>query len=97
MKTISAKVTDSEFEKIANLAAKKNLTISKLIKKSIFEAKIEDDILVKGLIRELNRIGNNINQIARYVNIKKNIDLEVLKVLSVIEDELNLIKEGFLK
>lgn len=96
MKTISAKISDTEFEKIRELAAKKNLTISKLIKKSIFESKITNDTLLVSLIRELNRIGNNLNQIARYVNTKKTLDMEVLNLLSVIEDEIEQIRKGFL-
>lgn len=45
------------------------------------------------LIYELNKIGNNLNQIARNLNAKKNIDnIEILKILVSIEKEIKEIK-----
>ena len=43
---------------------------------------------LKGIKRELNRIGINLNQIARYVNTKKEIDIEVGEILGQLSEDL---------
>ncbi len=40
------------------------------------------------LLYQLNKIGNNLNQIARYANVKKELDTDVLISLSSIEKML---------
>jgi len=42
---------------------------------------------------EINRIGNNLNQIAKHCNIKKSVDKLVLKELVDIEKKLNELME----
>ena len=71
MKTVSAKVTFEDFDKIKKLANQNNITISSLIKQAIFSTEIADPKPLKNLNLEVARIGNNLNQIAKYVNIKK--------------------------
>ena len=44
--------------------------------------------LKKVVYTELGRIGNNINQIARYANIEKQLDENIMESLGRIEDEL---------
>ena len=72
-----------------------NFSRNDLIKKIIYQVsekkcpniKKEDKILK--LIYEINRIGNNINQIAKKVNFTKKMDREVLDELAEIKNTLN--------
>jgi len=72
-----------------------------LIKKILYDVsnkkcpqiKKEDKILK--LIYEINKIGNNINQIAKKANFTKKLDLEVLEELRQIKEKLdNLLLES---
>ncbi len=45
---------------------------------------------LKGIKKELNRIGINLNQIARYVNTKKEIDIEVGETLGQLSEDLTV-------
>ena len=45
---------------------------------------------LKEIKRELNRIGININQIARYVNTTKEIDIEVGEILGELSEDLTI-------
>lgn len=92
MRTVSAKLSDADFEKISMLAREQNLTISSLIKQAVFAAKIVDTKAVKKISQErnyfLNRIGNNLNQIAKKCNEKNQITLSTLHAIKEIEEEL---------
>jgi len=93
MRTISAKINDDFFKFVSELAKEKNITISELIKHSILNAKIESKKDKKILAYELNRIGNNLNQIAKKCNTKKAIDMATLLELQIIEEQLQEIIE----
>lgn len=82
--------TDEELEKIIAVQTNKlNLSTSEYIRQLIKADYIVKDTEViadfkvdlKQAIRELNAIGNNLNQLARYTNTQK-------KMLSVVEIEL---------
>ena len=72
-----------------------NFTRNDLIKKILYQVsekkcpqiKREDKILK--LIYEINKIGNNINQIAKKVNFTKKLDREVLEQLGEIKNKLD--------
>jgi hypothetical protein len=71
MKTVSAKVTEEEYNKIKSLADNNNISISALIKQALFSAEIADPQPLENLNIQVRKIGNNLNQIAKYVNTKK--------------------------
>jgi len=89
MRTISAKVSDEVYQIVDELATTKNISKSEVIKQAILNSKIEDTSLKKRKLFELNSIGNNLNQIARYCNTKKSVNLAVLEQLKIIEKKLN--------
>jgi len=76
-----------------------NFTRNDLIKKILYQVsekkcpsiKKEDKILK--LIYEINKIGNNINQIAKKVNFTKKLDRDVLEQLGEIKNILNKVIE----
>jgi predicted DNA-binding protein len=95
MKTISAKVSDEIYELVDELTKQKNITKSELIKQAILNSKItsgdrEKLQLKRELLYEINRIGNNINQIAKYCNTKKAIDrvavIELIEVKKLLQE-----------
>ena len=93
MRTISAKVSDEVFDFANKLAQSKNISISELIKQSLTSSKIEmGDVEKKAIHRErmyhLNRIGNNLNQIARKLNTNNVIDREILSAMVEIQKEI---------
>ncbi len=88
MRTISAKVDDELYETAKRVAEANGLTVSKMLKQAFTSATIKDTSSEQKLLQELNRIGNNLNQIARYVNTKKVLDRQVLASLARIESDL---------
>lgn len=84
----SIRFTPEEFELIELERAKTNLDFTNYAKKSIMKkkviTKVEEDFN-RALIYQINKIGNNINQIARDT---KNNKVEVLQELIKIEKHL---------
>ena len=80
--------TPDEFAKIEEQREKTNLDFTNYAKKAIMNkrviAKVEEDF-TRALIYELNKIGNNINQIAKGVKTDK---VQVLQELIKIEKHL---------
>ena len=88
----SIRFTPDEFEKVEIERAKTNLDFTNFCKSAILKkkviTKVEEDFN-RDLIYQINKIGNNINQIARAVN-QKDI-VAVLTVLAEIEKQLRLL------
>ncbi len=90
---ILLRVTKTEHDEIAEKAKKSGRTISALIRDVIKKTKaptlthIENE---RHLIREIARIGNNLNQLARIANtLKSDVDgFELLVALKSIESEV---------
>ena len=69
------------------------MTISNLIRQAIFRTKtwtVADKSLVKEQTRQIARIGNNLNQIARWANTYKSTAeaIEIIQALRLIEQAL---------
>ncbi len=103
-KTLVIRLTNSEYKRIKKLAELEGLTVSELIRKSVFinektsklnlfQRLLKKSETLKEFVRELNRIGVNLNQIARYCNSIKDVDEKVLNVLLAYFDELRSIKK----
>ncbi len=88
MKTISAKVDDELYNTAKRVAEANGLTVSKMLKQAFTSATIKDTSADRKILHELHRIGNNLNQIARYANTKKVLDRQVLASLARIEEDL---------
>ena len=88
LKELKDKIKESNYSNIATFL--RDLIFKKKIK--IF--KIKDYSIYKNLIAEINKIGNNINQIARYCNYYKEVDRNVLAELKKINEQLQeILKE----
>jgi len=88
---ITIRLTDEELNKIREKAKKKGLTISDLFRQSVLgksavrrKQKIDCNV-VKILAYEINKVGVNINQIAKGINTTGEIDIQVLESLLNIE------------
>lgn len=96
MRTISAKVSDIVHQEISDLSRKNNITISTLIKQSILNSEIidvkKDRKIDINKLKELNRIGNNLNQISKHFNSFKNSHsveyFELEKILKIIKKKV---------
>jgi len=78
--------SESEWKKIAEQISKSETTFTEFARSAILRKKIKLPI-EKELIYELNKIGNNLNQIAKAVN-AKNDKIQILTELVEIERAL---------
>ena len=96
--TLATKVSPEEAEKIKQIAEAKGLTISELIRRSVLGLPIPERMSPEKLVKknevfrkylgEVNKIGVNINQVARYCNQYREVDALVLECLVSIERRL---------
>lgn len=69
-RTIKARVTEDQYEKILKKAEKANIqNISDFVRQSIMNVTVTDTTPLIDLVREVNRIGNNINQATHVMHI----------------------------
>ena len=97
-KLFTMKVDIELLQKWHHFAKSKNMHLSNIIKKLMSGEEIPDTVLVKKqprrkysdvdpkLLRELNAIGNNLNQISRRVNSGEKLELQI--ELATIESQL---------
>lgn len=94
---IKVRLTPSEKEKLQNIITENNIkNISDFIRQIVLTGKFKTTQQAQNYERflyEVNKIGNNLNQIARLCNINKEVDIRVLEKLSKIEDMLDLLIE----
>lgn len=95
------KLSKDEWSIIFEKMEKTNLNFSEfarmsMINSQIFSKKEKRAIANKELIIELAKIGNNLNQVAKHLNIeKKGIDRVGLEMLSRIENHLKEIRAKY--
>jgi len=86
----SIRFTKKEFEKIDKELTKLDTTFAIYARASILQTKVKFTPKIKAdLIFEINKIGNNLNQIAKLANEKKAIDTNTLKTMFDIQKKLN--------
>ena len=73
---------------------KHNLTFSNYARAKILNQKIKSKI-TNDLIYEVSKIGNNLNQISKYVNTVKALDFSVLEKLIEIEKHLESLRNDY--
>lgn len=98
-KWIHIKCTDEERTKMKQKADAAGMPLSELIRRSLDKTNTwtaRDRNAVYALSKELARIGNNLNQVAKWANTEKGA-LEAIHIISAlqnIEEEIKGIKEG---
>ena len=94
---VFSRVSPQIRERLKQYASRNAITESEAIRFAIEklllaerEIECQEELVetLKGIKRELNRIGINLNQIARYVNTKKEIDIEVGETLGQLSEDL---------
>ena len=95
---IATKLTEEEARKVREIAEAKGITVSDFVRSRLLNLPIPDRISperlakkleeFRKLLYEVNKIGVNINQIARYCNKYREVDCEVLAQLIEIRREL---------
>ena len=79
--------SDDEFVRIETLMSEHNLTFAEFARGAILRKKIKTN-LTKDLLFEINRVGNNLNQIAKKVNSgsdRKNLLIELIQIRKELE------------
>jgi len=95
---ISTRLKWEEYENLKDIVKKLGMTTSEYLRYLIINKKqpkvniekiLENCDRLKQIAKEINAIGVNINQIAKYINKKREIDVRALEKLVRIEEELN--------
>jgi len=87
---VTIRLTQDEYDKLYQQAKALDITLSQLLRKKILGNRERLATKCdKELLYEINRIGNNLNQIAKHCNINKSVDKLVLKSLVEIERKIN--------
>jgi len=94
---ITFRLTPTEKNKLDNLITEyKVKNVSDFIRQVILTGKFKVPKVsqnFENLLYEINKIGNNINQIAKHCNINNSVDIKVLEQLAKIEEELSILLE----
>jgi hypothetical protein len=99
-KLLTVRTTPEQMSKWKAVAKQNNITLSELIISRLNNTEICNSIAKnesrKKLLYEIAKIGNNLNQIARSINIavKKDEQIQVLETLAEIEKDLNKLVEN---
>jgi FMN-dependent NADH-azoreductase len=88
MGRITIRLSDDFINKLKEEAQKNELTLSDMVRVKLTEKNKINKRNNQQLVYELNRIGLNLNQIAKHCNSKKIVDKLVLEELIVIEKQL---------
>lgn len=99
--TVSIRMNDDEYNHLNMLLKESGCTLQTYVLNAVLNGKIitkeelnhkkEKDIMFKDLIRQLNGIGNNINQMTRTANMIN--DLPSINVLLNITHQINDVKK----
>lgn len=90
-KKVSVRFTDTEYKELEAKANKDNITISEYIRRSSIKGYYSNKLKMNHtmeLLSSVNKIGINLNQIAKYINTNRSIDKIVLSYLIAIEKSL---------
>ena len=94
---ISFRLTPTEKDKLSDLVKEYQVkNISDFIRQVILTGKFKttkEQQNYERLLYEVNKIGNNINQIAKLCNIQGKVDIQVLEQLSKVEELLDILIE----
>ena len=85
---ISVRFSEDQKNNIELNAAMAGITVSSYIRNVVSGSKPPIHKFDKAMMVQISKIGNNLNQIARYVNLNKSIDQIVLKHIISIDNDL---------
>ena len=93
---LTLRISPTEKEQWSEKAALSGLTLSQLIRLSIERTQtwtVPNQTMIQEQTRQIARIGNNLNQIAKWANTYKSTAeaLEVIEALELIKDDLEQI------
>ena len=90
-KRVTIRFTPDEYNSLKEKATQFDMTLSDYVRTTLLSKreKVRPSKCDKSLVYEINRIGNNLNQIARHCNTTGTVDKLVLKELVEIEKKLN--------
>ncbi len=90
-KRVTIRFTQNEYNELKEKATQFDMTLSDYIRTTLLSKreKVRPSKCDKRLLYEINRIGNNLNQIAKHCNTIGTIDKFALKELVDIEKKLN--------
>lgn len=94
-KQINIRLRADEYLKVYSLMEKSDMGLSEYVRKCILKKEIVRIYKIKEFLEELNRIGNNLNQLTRKVNQGK--VKEMGDDLAQINCNLNVVFEKILK
>lgn len=93
MPTLGGYVSQEVYDKYDAIAKEKGISKSKLVGQAITTSKIVNTSEIENMelqkLREIQRIGANLNQITKYCNTHKSIDISTLQRLVEIERYLS--------
>jgi len=96
-KSIKIRLTPTELNKIEQLAEESSArNLSDFIRQVVLTGKFKVPKVsqnFENLLYEINKIGNNINQISKHCNINNSVDIKVLEQLTKIEEKLSILME----
>jgi uncharacterized protein YcgI (DUF1989 family) len=94
-KRVTIRLTDDEHQQIKVESFNNNLTLSDYARQKILTGRVKKgkSKCTQELLFEINKIGNNLNQVARNCNAFKSVDIATLQTLTEIEKKLNLLLE----
>jgi ribosome maturation protein Sdo1 len=97
-KIVTMRLTPSEKEKLDQIVSENNVkNLSEFMRQIVLTGQYKNIDKCRNnyekFLYELNRIGNNLNQIAKQCNINKSVDIQVLEQLARIEDMLEILIE----
>jgi len=85
--------TEDEFAKIEEVLSEHNLSFSEFARSAILRKKVKTK-LTSDYIYHLQKIGNNLNQIAKSLNQKKDVpNSTILKLLVEIKNDIEISKK----
>ncbi len=100
---LATKVSEEEAEKIKQIAEAKGITVSDLIRRSVLKLPIPERMspeklrkkneAIRQLTYEVNKLGVNLNQIAKHCNKYREVDALVLEKIIEIETKLTELLE----
>lgn len=98
MKEIKTRLEKKDYEDLQQKATKANLSIYQYLRNCVKSSNIKNYKELQKLklkkLYHLNKIGNNINQITKKINMVKNYDLDLfVELLKNLKDIKKMIKE----
>jgi hypothetical protein len=92
---VKVRLTEDELKQVKNIAENLNLSCAEYIRQMIFTGQIKtfinlscDSEQLKQYCYELNKIGNNLNQIARQINSGEPLSREVLNCIQTVNQAI---------